>query len=148
MRTRLMKLPHSSPIDQVIVDDYFKLYSLRSFSSACWLYGMLATYGIRLNELKGFNWNTDNTITVSSRKRRIKPLHPQWLYLFQLKEKQPSNIEDCLETIESKLIKAIENQKIKLNFTDLQLAYQIRKNYYQKKKQNPQKQFLSSLVPS
>lgn len=148
MRTRLMKLLHPPPIDQIIVDDYFKLYSLRSFSSACWLYGMLATYGVRLNELKEFHWNADNTITVTSKKRKIKPLHPQWLYLFQLKEKQPSNIEGCLTTMEFKLIKAIENQKIKLNFTDLQLAYQIRKNYYQKKKQNLQKKFPSSLVLS
>lgn len=133
MRTKLMKLVHPPPIDQTIVDDYFKLRALRSSSSVCWLYGMLATYGLSPKELKGFTWNLNNTITVNSKKRKVKPIHPQWFYLFQLKEKQPSNIEDCLETIEYKLAKAIENQKIKLNFTDLQLAYQIRKKYYQKK---------------
>lgn len=148
MRTKLMKLPHPPPVDQTIVDEYFKLRSLRSSSSISWLYGMLATYGITINELKGFTWNSDNTLTILSKKRKVKPIHPQWFYLFELKEKQPSNLEDCLETIQLKLMKAIENQKIKLNFTDLQLAYQIRKNYYQKKKEYQRKESPASLVLS
>jgi hypothetical protein len=142
MKTKLLPPP-----DQVIVDNYFKLVQSRGMSSAAWMFGMLATYGIRLSELKDFNWNADNTLNIKTKKRKVKPLHPQWLFLFQLKEKQPSNLEDCFEKIETKLISSIETQKISLNLTDLQLAYQLRKPLYVKKKVDLRMQSPSSLVP-
>lgn len=135
-----MKTFHAPPLDQTIVDDYFKLSQLRTFGAASWLYGMSATFGLNPKELKQFQWNTDNTITITSKKRKLKPLHPQWLILFQLKEKQPSNIESCFEKIESKLINAIQTQKILLNLTDLHLAYQLRKKLYSRNTKDLQKQ--------
>jgi hypothetical protein len=143
-----MKPIHPPPPDQAIVDDYFQLSRLKGFSSAAWLYGMIATYGVHPKELKSFEWSQDNTIKIITKKNKIKPLHPQWSFLFQLKEKQPSNIEDCFDKIKSKLNKAIETQKVSLNFTDLQLAYQLRKGLYCPKKEDPQMQSLFSLVLS
>jgi len=67
--------------------------------------------------------------------------------LFQLKEKQPSNLEDCFDKIKNKLSNAIETQKVSLNITDIQLAYQLRKSLYFPKKADQQKESLSSLIP-
>ena len=142
-----MKPIHTPPPDQAIVDDYFQLSRIKSFGGAAWLFGMTATYGIHPKELKAFTWNSDNTIVITTKKKKIKPLHPQWIILFQLKEKQPSNFEDCFDKIKIKLSNAIETQKVSLNITDLQLAYQLRKALYFPKKVDPQKKSLSSLIP-
>lgn len=142
-----MKPIHPPPPDQAIVDDYFQLSRIKSFGASAWLFGMAATYGVHPKELKSFTWNSDNTITIPTKKKKIKPLHPQWIILFQLKEKQPSNLEDCFDKIKSKLSNAIETQKVSLNITDLQLAYQLRKSLYFPKKADQQKESLSSLIP-
>jgi hypothetical protein len=142
-----MKPIHPPPPDQAIVDDYFQLSRIKSFGAAAWLFGMSATYGVHPKELKSFTWNSDNTISITTKKKKIKPLHPQWIILFQLKEKQPSNLEDCFDKIKSKLSNAIETQKVSLNITDLQLAYQLRKSLYFPKKVDQQKESLSSLIP-
>lgn len=142
-----MKPIHPPPPDQAIVDDYFQLSRIKSFGAAAWLFGMAATYGVHPKELKSFTWNPDNTITIPTKKKKIKPLHPQWIILFQLKEKQPSNLEDCFDKIKSKLSNAIETQKVSLNITDIQLAYQLRKSLYFPKKADQQKESLSSLIP-
>ncbi len=142
-----MKPIHPPPPDQAIVDDYFQLSRIKSFGAAAWLFGMSATYGVHPKELKSLTWNSDNTISITTKKKKIKPLHPQWIILFQLKEKQPSNLEDCFDKIKSKLSNAIETQKVSLNITDLQLAYQLRKSLYFPKKADRQKESLSSLIP-
>ena len=142
-----MKPIHPPPPDQAIVDNYFQLSRIKSFGAASWLFGMAATYGVHPKELNIFTWNLDNTISIATKKKKIKPLHPQWIILFQLKEKQPSNLEDCFDKIKSKLSNAIETQKVSLNITDLQLAYQLRKSLYFPKKADRQKEFLSSLIP-
>lgn len=143
-----MKPIHPPPPDQAIVDDYFQLSRIKGFGSAAWLYGMIATYGVHPKELKDFKWNLNNTIKICTKKKEIKPIHPQWTFLFQLKEKQPSDIEDCFERIKNKLNKAIETQKVSLNLTDLQLAYQLRKGLYLPKKEDQQTQSPFSLVLS
>ncbi len=142
-----MKPIHPPPPDQAIVDDYFQLSRTKSFGAAAWLFGMSATYGVHPKELKSLTWNSDNTISITTKKKKIKPLHPQWIILFQLKEKQTSNLEDCFDKIKSKLSNAIETQKVSLNITDLQLAYQLRKSLYFPKKADRQKESLSSLIP-
>jgi len=137
----------STPIDQQIVDDYFRLEKSKSKKEA-WLYAMSATYGINPAKLKDFTWKSKGEILIKSKKTPIKPIHPQWIVLFQLKEKQPSKLEDCFNAIQDKLNAAISNQKVRLNFTDLELAYQIRKRFYQKQKADQRKESLSSAVPS
>ena len=135
-----MKHLHAPPPDQAIVDDYFQLLHKKSFGQAAWLYGMLATYGVHPKELKGFTWNTDNTISIHSKKKKIRPMHPQWVILFQLKEKQPSKLENCFKSIQEKLEAGIKNKVITLNLTDLILSYRIRKDFYQMKKVDQQTQ--------
>ena len=85
----------SPPVDQRIVDDYFKLCKSKKNNKLAWFYGMLATFGVKPDQLKQFKWNEDGTINIPSRKRPVRPMHPQWVFLFSLKEKQPSNVEDC-----------------------------------------------------
>ena len=131
---------HPPPSDQTVVDDYFHLVHKKTFGQAAWLYGMLATYGLHPNELKGFTWNTDNTINIITKKKKIKPMHPQWVLLFQLKEKQPSKLEDCFKSVQVKLESAIKNKVVALNFTDLILSHRIRKDFYRSKKVDLQSQ--------
>jgi len=136
-----MKHLHPPPPDQAIVDDYFKLLHKKSFGQAAWFYGMLATYGVHPKELKGFTWNADNTININSKKKKVRPMHPQWVLLFQLKEKQPSKLENCFKEIQDKLEAGIKNKVINLNLTDLILSYRIRKDFYQPKKVDQQMQY-------
>jgi hypothetical protein len=44
------------PVDQRIVDEYFQLGSQRKTKDVAWLYGMVATYGVKPEELDGFEW--------------------------------------------------------------------------------------------
>ncbi|NET70567.1 MAG: site-specific integrase [Sphaerospermopsis sp. SIO1G2] len=69
-----------------------------------WVYGMLATYGLRPRELfvhPDINWwlspdNTDNTWKVSPETktgyREVVPLHPDWVELFDLKNSELLNL--------------------------------------------------------
>ena len=123
----------SPPIDQRIVDDYFNLSKSRKHNKLAWFYGMLATYGVKPDQLKGFSWNKDNTINIPSKKRSIRPIHPQWVFLFSLKEKQPSNIESCWK-------EAMACQEIQCDVIELLLAYKMRKAFYAPK-QLTQKRF-------
>ena len=102
------------PNDQQIVEEYFDLATHPKTAKISWLYGMVATYGLKPNELEDFSWNTNNSINIKSKKRSIKPLHPQWTILFNLKKKQPYIKEDCFRStffeVED-LLKAYKNRK-------------------------------------
>ena len=74
------------PADQRIVNDYFNLLASRKLKNVAWLYGMIATYGIKPDKLWDFSWGPENSIIVKSRKKPIYPLHPQWVILFGLKQ--------------------------------------------------------------
>jgi hypothetical protein len=123
-------MSQSPPVDQRIVDEYFQLASHRKTKDVAWLYGMVATYGLKPDELSGFEWGPDNTIHVRSKKRNICPLHPQWVLLFGLKEKQPCKLQSCWESLSFSLYRSIAHQDVQLNVTDLLLAYRIRRNYF------------------
>ena len=75
-------------------------------------------------------------------------MHPQWVLLFQLKEKQPSKLENCFKEIQEKLEAGIKNKVIVLNLTDLILSYRIRKDFYQPKKVDQQIQYPAYAVLS
>lgn len=121
---------HSPPLDQRIVDDFFHSLTFRNGRRIAWLYGMIATYGIKPEELKGFYWNNDKTISVKNKKRPVRPLHPQWVVLFGLKEKQPSNLEGCWEEICFFLYKTMASGQMSYNITDLLLSHELRKKFY------------------
>jgi len=128
-------MTHSPPLDQRIVDEYFRLASSRKTKDIAWLYGMIATYGLKPEDLRDFTWNSDCSISILSKKRPIRPYHSQWTFLFNLKEKQPRNLRDCLVFLSSNLYEAMALQNVELNITDLNLAYNIRKNHYRQLKQ-------------
>jgi len=122
-------MSQAPPVDQRIVDEYFQLASHRKTKDVAWLYGMVATYGLKPDELEGFEWAVGNTIHIPGKKRTVRPLHPQWVLLFGLKEKQPCKLQSCWESLSFFLYRSIAYQDVQLNVTDLLLAYRIRKNY-------------------
>lgn len=128
-------MTHQPPLDQRIVDEYFRLASSRKTKDVAWLYGMVATYGLKPEELCGFDWGPDTSLSVPSKKRLVRPLHPQWVFLFELKEKQPRKLQSCLSSLSSSLYEAMAFQNVELNITDLVLAHKLRKNHYRQLKQ-------------
>lgn len=123
------------PVDQRIVDEYFQLISTRKTKDVAWLYGMVATFGLKPEELNGFSWGPGGTIYTTNRKRSISPLHPQWVVLFGLKEKEPCVEQDSWKSLCSSLYRSMAYQDIALNVTDLMLAHRLRKGHYQRFKQ-------------
>jgi hypothetical protein len=124
-------MSYQPPVDQRIVDEYFKLISKPKTKEVGWLYAMIATYGIKPEDLIDFEWKTEGEIQVKTKKRIVSPLHPQWVLLFELKEKQPRNLRSCWSSLHTALCQAIAYQKVSLNITDLLLAHRLRKNHYQ-----------------
>ena len=118
------------PDDQQIVEEYFDLATNRKTKKLSWLYGMVATFGLDPDQLDGFTWNNDYSINLKNKKRAIQPLHPQWTFLFELKEKQPCKSEDCLSSVRSSLYRAMAFERTQLRIRDLLEAYEIRKNFY------------------
>jgi len=128
-------MTHQPPLDQRIVDEYFRLASNRKTKDIAWLYGMVATYGLKPEELTGFEWEAESLLSLPGKKRLIRPLHSQWVFLFSLKEKQPRNLQSCYPSLCSHLYEAMALQDVQLNITDLVLAHKLRKNHYRQLKQ-------------
>lgn len=128
-------MTHQPPLDQRIVDEYFRLTSSKKTKDVAWLYAMVATYGLKPEELCKFDWGPDDSLSVPGKKRLVRPLHPQWVFLFDLKEKQPRNLQSCLQSLSSSLYEAMAFQNVELNITDLVLAHKLRKNHYRQLKQ-------------
>jgi len=131
------------PNDARIVDEVFNVVAKPGLSKVGWLLAMVAVYGKSPAELEGFTWNEDNSINIKSKKRSISPLHPQWVFIFQLKEKQPPKRKNCWNPLVVSLTDAMDQGKINLSIDGLILAHKIRKIYYTPIKR--QKQF-SALV--
>ena len=105
---------------------------------------MVAVYDRSPEELKGFTWNEDNSINIESKKRPLRPLHPQWVLIFQLKEKQPSNLKGRWDPLVTRLETAISEEKTAVTIEGMLLAHKVRKVYYTPIKR--QKQFGSLAV--
>jgi hypothetical protein len=123
------------PLDQRIVDEYFHLVGNKKTKDIAWLYGMIATYGLRLEELNGFSWHSESDIKIHTKKRAIRPIHPQWLILFNLKEKQPRDLRSRWFPLCSSFYELIACQAVSLNITDLILAHTLRKKHCKQIKQ-------------
>ena len=128
-------MTHQPPLDQRIVDEYFRLASSRKTKDIAWLYGMVASYGLNPEELCDLDWGPDYSISVPGKKRLVRPLHPQWVLLFGLKEKQPRKMQDCWSLLSSHLYEAMAFHDVQLNITELLLAHRLRKNHYRQLKQ-------------
>ena len=118
------------PVDQRIVDEYFQLGSQRKTKDVAWLYGMVATYGVKPEELEGFEWGPGFSIVIKDRKRPVDPVHPQWFILFNLHKKQPRESRSRWSPLVSSLYRAMAYQDATLNVTDLLLAHRLRKSHY------------------
>lgn len=123
------------PTDPRIVDEIFSTVTKPGLEEVGWLLAMVATYGKTPEELKGFTWNEDNSINISSKKRAVRPLHPQWVFLFQLKEKQPSRTKSRWSALNKSLSQALEENRVNLKVEGLLLAHKVRKVYYTPLKQ-------------
>ncbi len=123
-------MTHQPPLDQRIVDEYFRLVLNRKTKDIAWLYGMIATYGLKPEELSIFDWGPEDSVLVPQKKRPVRPLHPQWVLLFGLKEKQPCALQSCWPSLCSRLYEAMAYQDFQLNITDLILAHRLRKDCY------------------
>lgn len=118
------------PSDQNIVDEYFRLSYLPGFKSIAWLFGMVAVYGVTPKDLIGFEWVTDNQIKLASKKRPIRPLHPQWVSLFHLLRKSPN-----LEKVNEQWERALNKGQAWMDTPSLITAYKMRKVFYKPVKQ-------------
>ena len=123
------------PSDARIVDEIFSVTAMPDWVEEGWLLAMIATYGKTAEELKGFTWNKDNTINIATRKKPVRPLHPQWVFIFQLKEKQPSKLKSRWSALAKRLVKAQKESIFKLSVEGLLLAHKVRKVYYTPLKQ-------------
>ena len=65
------------PTDQRIVDDFFKLSTGMRTKSTAWLFGMVATYGVKPEQLQEFTWGPSDSILIEGRKSPVKPLKNQ-----------------------------------------------------------------------
>lgn len=126
------------PVDQRIVDEYFRLESQRSQRSVAWLFGMIATYGIKPDDFTRFEWGPDGSLVLPNKKRPIRPLHPQWVILFNLQKKRPCEMQDRIPILSSSLYRLMAHQAISVNITDLLLAHRLRKQHYKQIKQQQQ----------
>jgi len=116
----------AAPVDQRILDDFFYLDRGERSKSIAWLYGMVATYGLKPSQLQNFSWGPDNTVLLKGKKRPVKPMHPHWAVIFELK-KQPRNIQGRLSNLSKSLERALEAGKIHLGIDDLLAAHTDRK---------------------
>jgi len=119
----------SVPRDQEILDEFFSLAAKPNLEKIAWLYGMVAVYGKHPEELKHFIWNEDNSISLKHKKRPLRPLHPQWVFLFQLKEKQPPRMKSCWNALSEALSQAQDTGLVS-QIDDVLLAHKVRKIYY------------------
>lgn len=117
------------PDDQRILNDYFSLNQASKGKSIAWLYGMIATYGVQPNKLKDFTWGAEHTLVLKGKKTPVKPMHPHWAVIFNLK-KQPRKIKERLTNVSKSLEKAQATGKIDFNIADLLLAHTARKDFY------------------
>ena len=99
------------PSDPRIVDEVFNVVAKPGLEDVGWLLGMVAVYGKSPEELKGFSWNEDNSINLQSKKRPVRPLHPQWVFIFQLKEKQPFTRKSRWNPLVARLDKAVNEKR-------------------------------------
>jgi len=123
------------PVDQRIVDAYFHLDNQRGNKGAAWLLGMIATYGVKPEDLVSFDWGPNNSLVLTTKKRPVNPLHPQWVFLFNLQKKRPCEMHDRLDSLSLQLYRLMAHQAIEVNVTDLLLAYRMRKDHYRSIKQ-------------
>ncbi|MBD1881137.1 hypothetical protein [Coleofasciculus sp. FACHB-T130] len=106
-----------------------------------WLYGILATYGLRIHEVWAIDIpkfldpaNTDNVITLDESlteglktgERVVFPLHPEWVEKFNLKDVKMPQFSSNLEDKSTAVCRRFKDRKIPFTPHTLRHAYAIR----------------------
>tara|TARA_Y100001972_G_scaffold23776_1_gene28788 strand:+ start:221 stop:640 length:420 start_codon:yes stop_codon:yes gene_type:complete len=116
-----------TPSDQEVLDQIFLLSSMPGFKDAAWLLSLVATYGKTPEELSGFTWNEDDSINIDSKKKPIKPLHPQWAIILQIKERQPSRLKGRWKPLTRQLEMTLKSSQIQLTINHFLAAHEHRR---------------------
>ena len=116
-----------TPSDQEILDQVFLLSSMPGFKDVAWLLSLIATYGKTPEELDGFTWNEDGSININSKKKPIKPLHPQWAIILQIRERQPSKLKGRWVPLTRKLEMTLKPSHLRLTIDHLLAAHEHRR---------------------
>tara|TARA_E500000318_G_scaffold52407_1_gene48897 strand:- start:388 stop:804 length:417 start_codon:yes stop_codon:yes gene_type:complete len=132
------------PSDPRIVDEVFSVATMPGLEEVGWLMGMIATYGKTPEDLEGFSWNDDGSININSKKRAVRPLHPQWVFLFQLREKQPSKTKSKWSKLCKQLDKTLSGQRFNVSVEGLILAHKVRKVYYTPISRQPEQKLVTA----
>lgn len=82
LKSRCQNIPHPTPANV----NYWK--------TILWVYGMMATYGLRTHETNFVEWNDDDSINILHHKTdeyygprmKVYPFPPDWVSLFKLRE--------------------------------------------------------------
>ena len=116
-----------TPSDQEVLDQVFQLTSMPDFADVGWLLSLIATYGKPPEELEGFTWNGDDSINIRSKKKPIKPHHPQWAVILQIKKRQPSKLKGRWYPLTRKLEMTLKSSHIQLSINHFLAAHEHRK---------------------
>jgi integrase len=118
--------PRDLPTDEQIQQTYYKI----SNPAWQWVYGMLATYGLRPHEV--FNLNLDDLpiLTITDGKtgaRRVWACYPEWVDLFQLKSVAlPQVTGKSNADLGAKVSKAFKRYSIPFKPYDLRHCWAVR----------------------
>lgn len=82
LKSRCRNIPHPTPAN------------VNYWNTILWVYGMMATFGLRTHETNFVQWNDDNSINILQHKTdeyygprmNIYPFPPDWVDLFKLRE--------------------------------------------------------------
>jgi hypothetical protein len=91
------------PTDNEVIDAWIVIQS----GPCKWLYGMIATYGLRPHELAGitYDWPRVHVArTTKTQERVVYPLHPDWVELFKLTSPQPIEMRSPINSNNGRLV--------------------------------------------
>jgi len=134
------------PTDDEIVESFYlftpnKRGTHSQYQAYQWIYGMLATYGLRPHEVFAVDLDKflatankekvlylDESLTdgIKTGSRVVFPLHPEWVDLFDLKNPKPLKSVGNLKSKGSRITDVFNSTKIPFNPYDLRHAYAIR----------------------
>ncbi|MBD2121602.1 site-specific integrase [Trichocoleus sp. FACHB-262] len=119
------------PNDVDIVKEFWKIPNL----NWRWVYGMLATYGLRphevfrsdISELEQGGIILKVQAPTKTGYREVRPLHPEWIEQFNLREKRlPQVTGKCNRDFGKRVTRAFEDYKIPFPAYNLRHCYAVR----------------------
>lgn len=133
--THKKRTPRSIPTDKQIQDFYFEIKN----DSWKWVYGMMATYGLRNHEVFFIDldnlYEGESAITITQGKtgsRKVWPLHPEWVETFNLLNPMtpPINLVRPNRDIGFTVTRYFSRLKMPFHVYDLRHAWAVRSLEY------------------